>query len=442
MPTGTTGAPQRPLTAPQTYRQLLALRGAAAFFAAASTGRTGVAATGLGLVWLVHGASGSFGAAGAAVAAFAVAEAVAGPQVARAVDRWGQTAVLPAALGVHAVAVLVLVTLVTGAAPGAAVVAAAALAGASAPQLGAMSSVRWALLLRDHRDALPRAFALESLANALAFLAGPVLVSALAAAGRPWAGSAGALVLVVGGGLALSLQRRTAPPGRGAGRRRAVEERPAAPTPAAAPGRRALRRPVPLLLVGASGLLGVHFGGVPLVTAAWGEQLGGPAAAAPLVAASSFAGLAGAWAFGLRTWRTAPLAQVAGAGGFLALGCGLVAAAGAIDVRGGATGTSVALLVGGLVLASVVVPVVVVQVGVVLEREVPRGVLTEALAWTGSASAAGSAVGAAVVGRVVDGAGAGTGAVVLVVVAGLLTGLATWAHRVVSLDRGRLMKHL
>lgn len=408
MTTRTSGAPLRP----ESYRQLLALPGALGFFAAASTGRVGVAATGLGLVWLVHGVSGSFAAAGAAVGAFAVAEAIASPQVARAVDRWGQAAVLPLVLAVHAAAVVVLVVAVTRGAPVAAVIAAAGAAGASVPQLGALSSVRWAVLLDERPGSLPRAFALESLANAVSFLLGPVLVSALAAGAPPWVASAGAAALVVSGGLALAAQRRTAPrPGpRPAGRRR---ERGSQRTDVAP--RRALRRRTPVVLVLCSGLLGVHFGGLQITTAAWGELLGGPGAVAPLVAVSSGAGLIGAWLCGLSTWRTAPLVQVVLAACGVAVGCALVALASAVPGRG-----AVGLLALGLALAGLVVPVVVVQVAVVLEREVPRAVLTEALAWTGSASAAGSATGAAAVGRVVDGAGPGVGAAGLVVVALLL----------------------
>lgn len=412
MHTRRSGAPQRPEDTPgrrpEGYRQLLALPGALGFFAAASAGRVGVAATGLGLVWLVHGASGSFAAAGAAVGAFALAEAVASPQVARAVDRWGQTTVLPVVLAVHAVAVVALLGLVTGGAPSAVVVAAAAAAGASVPQLGALSSVRWAVLLDGHLDALPRAFALESLANAVAFLLGPVLVSALAAGAAPWAGSAGAAALVLGGSLALAAQRRTAP--RPAGRRgaRGSQHTDAAP-------RRALRRRLPVLLVLCSGLLGVHFGGLQITTAAWADALGGPGAVAPLVAVSSGAGLLGAWLCGLRSWRTPPLVQVALAAGGIATGCGLAALA--ADRTGP---LPVALLAVGLALAGLVVPVVVVQVAVTLEREVPRVVLTEALAWTCSASAAGSAAGAALVGALVDGAGPGAGSAALVVAALLL----------------------
>lgn len=76
-------------------RDLLSLPGAAAFSTAASSGRVGVAAAGLGLVRLVTESGGSSATAGAVVGAFAAAEALVAPMVARLEDRWGQTRVLP-----------------------------------------------------------------------------------------------------------------------------------------------------------------------------------------------------------------------------------------------------------------------------------------------------------------------------------------------------------
>ncbi|MFF1262076.1 MULTISPECIES: hypothetical protein [unclassified Streptomyces] len=80
------------------YRPLLNTPGAAAFFFTAAMGRVGIAMTGLGLVWLLHARTGSYGTAGLASACFALAEALIGPQVARLVDRFGQTRVLPFSL--------------------------------------------------------------------------------------------------------------------------------------------------------------------------------------------------------------------------------------------------------------------------------------------------------------------------------------------------------
>ncbi|WP_432189543.1 hypothetical protein [Streptomyces sp. Tue6028] len=73
------------------YRSLLRTPGAAAFFLPASLGRVGVAMTSLSLVRLVHSHTGTFAEAGLVGGGFAVAEALGAPQVARLVDRFGQT---------------------------------------------------------------------------------------------------------------------------------------------------------------------------------------------------------------------------------------------------------------------------------------------------------------------------------------------------------------
>src|SRR5258707_9581874 len=72
-----------------TYRTLLRAPGAAAFFLTAAVGRVGIAMTSLGIVWLVHARTGSFTTAGLVTGGFAVAEAVAGPQLAPLIDPYG-----------------------------------------------------------------------------------------------------------------------------------------------------------------------------------------------------------------------------------------------------------------------------------------------------------------------------------------------------------------
>lgn len=86
---------------PPGYRALLRVPGASAFFFAAAVGRVGLAMTGIGLLWLVHARFGSYGVAGAATAAFALSEALIGPQTARLVDRFGQRRILPFCLADH-----------------------------------------------------------------------------------------------------------------------------------------------------------------------------------------------------------------------------------------------------------------------------------------------------------------------------------------------------
>ncbi|WP_285108167.1 MFS transporter [Promicromonospora sp. MEB111] len=356
------------------YRSLLRAPGAAAFFLAATTGRVGIAMTGLGLVWLLHDRTGSYATAGLAAAVFALAEAVVGPQLARLVDRFGQTRVLPlylVARGAAVVGVLVSTT------PAVAVVAAGC-AGAAVPQLGALSAARWAHLLRGDADDLPSAFSLESLANATSFLLGPVLVTALGAAGRTTAASLLAAGLILAGGTALALQRRTAPPPRrGAGRVRG--ERPA------------LLAPAFLILALLNLAIGLYFGTMGVAVTAFAVGHGIPGAATPLIAAGSVAGLLSGWLYGLRRRRTPARLQLVLATGWL------TATAALLPLAPSAVWLGVAL-----VLTEAAVPPTLVLLTVLTERSVRPSVLTQAFTWNNSASAAGSALAASLAGRAAD----------------------------------------
>src|ERR1017187_2966918 len=124
----------------------------------------------LGLVWLLHARTGSYGTAGLATAGFSLAEALIGPHLARLIDRFGQARVLPFCLLAHGAAIACVLASTTPAAS----ITAATCAGAVVPQLGALSAARWVHLLRGERAGeLPTAFSLESVANATAFLLGP-----------------------------------------------------------------------------------------------------------------------------------------------------------------------------------------------------------------------------------------------------------------------------
>ena len=405
------------------YLQLLALPGAAPFFAAASAGRVGVAATALGLIWLITGSGGSFAAAGTVVGAFALTEAVIGPQVARLIDRFGQTRVLPPVLAVHAIAMGLVVAAASTGASAPVLAVAGAVAGASIPQLGALSSARWVALLEGRRAWLARAFALESLANAIAFLAGPVLVSAVAATGRAWAGTAGAAALVLGGGSALAALRASAPP---VGDPAAGRDREPAARPPRASGLRSARFAA---LVALSAVLGVHFGAVTLSITAWAQQQGSPAVATTLFALSGGAGLVGAWAYGLRRWRAGATTQLCWSVAAVAVGAAAMALIAATSQSGAvaparSVGLGVCLAVIGLA-----VPVVIVQLSVLTEAGLERAVLTQALTWSNSASAAGSAGAGALAGALIDRAGAAAGFLLLAAVGAALLLLAVGARR-------------
>ncbi|MFD9501769.1 MFS transporter [Streptomyces sp. NPDC060035] len=358
------------------YRTLLRTSGVAAFFLPAAVGRLGIAMTGIGIVWLVHARTGSYATAGLVTGGFAVADAVAGPQIGSLVDRFGQTWVLPCVLGAHAGAVALLLA---GAVPD---LVAGVLVGATLPQLGALSAARWSALLSGERAAaLPTAFALEALANGVSYMAGPALVSVLGAAGRPGVGVLLAAALVVGGGLALAAQRRTMPPLSGRAERRHAG--------------RALLRPAFLLQVALGPTLGVFFGAMQVSVAAYAVERGTPDAAALLYFASNCTNLVGGWDYG--TWRHggSPRRHQAAAAVCLTLA--------SLPL----TFLDAPLAVGAtLALTGLAVPVLLILTSVLTESSVPRAVLTQAFAWGNSASAAGIAGAAAVAGRVVDAGGA------------------------------------
>ncbi|WP_129788592.1 MFS transporter [Promicromonospora panici] len=375
------------------YGPLLRTPGAAAFFLTAAVGRVGIAMTGLGLVWLLHDRTGSYATAGLATAGFALAEALVGPHLARLVDRFGQTRVLPFYLLAHGAAVAGLLVSTT---PTAAIVAATC-AGAAVPQLGALSGARWAHLLRGERAGeLPSAFSLESLANATGFLVGPVLVTALGAAGHAVLASAVAAALILGGGAALAAQRRTAPP-------------PARPDADGAPRERSgLLSRAFLLLACLNLAIGLYFGTMGVAVTAFAVGHGVPAAATPLIAASSISGLLAGWLYGLRRHPTPAHRQLVVATTYLTATAVLLPLA-----------PSAVWLGAAVVLTGAAVPPILVLLTVLTERSVRPGVLTQAFTWNNSASAAGSALAASLAGRAADSWGP-SGALAQAPVAGLL----------------------
>ncbi len=395
------------------YRTLLRGPGAAAFFLTGAAGRVGIAMTSLGIVWLVHARTGSYAAAGLVTGGFAVAQAAAGPQVARLIDRFGQTRVLPPVLLAHAGAVATLLALVAAGGPDWLMTAGAVLVGASIPQLGALSAARWAALLPDERaTALPTAFALEALANEAAYLAGPVLVSILGTSGYPAAGTVLAATLVVAGGLCFAAQRRTAPPACGA----ALPHRAA----------RSLLRPGFAVLIGVNLAIGGFFGAMPISVTAFAVEHGAAGATALLFTVSSCASLLAGWVYGVRRWRTPARVQLALVTAGLAVGClPLLVARSPLEL-----GFDVAL-------TGLAVPLILVTGTVMAESVVHRAVLTQAFVWLGSASAVGSAGAAAVAGCAVDAGGAHGGFAVAAAAAGVMAVLAVAGLRVSREPAGR-----
>jgi hypothetical protein len=181
--------------------------------------------------------------------------------------------------------------------------------------------------------------------------------------------------LVVGAGLALAAQRRTAPPTSKKTARRRFK----------------LRAGFALTIL-MNLLIGGFFGAMPVAITAFTVERG--VAGAGIFLASNCAGLLASWLYGLRRWPGTPRIQLALVTSWLAATSLLLLAVNA----------PVAL---GLVVAltGLAIPPTLVLCSLRTESAVDRTHLTQAFVWLNSASAAGSAAAAAIAGHAVDAAG-------------------------------------
>jgi MFS family permease len=192
------------------YRSIFRLPGALPMTSAALVGRMPMAMTGLAVTLLVVGETDRYAVAGAVAGMITLATAVGGPVGAGLADRYGQHRVLPPLVIGGSTALALLTVAVLAGTPLWTWIALAALAGLASPNLGAMIRARWAHVARDPAQ-LGTAFALESTLDEVAFVVGPPLATALAVVIAPWSAIAAGILMALGGGLALAVQRATEP---------------------------------------------------------------------------------------------------------------------------------------------------------------------------------------------------------------------------------------
>ncbi|WP_098022090.1 MFS transporter, partial [Streptomyces sp. wa1071] len=358
------------------YGVLFRTPGSRAFTAAGFVARMPLAMAGIGIIAMVSQMRGDYGLAGAVSATFTLSMALCGPRISRAVDRRGQSRVLPPVAGLSVMALGALLLCARYDAPAWTLFGCAAVAGAM-PNMAAMVRARWTHALTGS-DRLHTAYSLESVVDELTFVVGPALSVALCTALFPEAGPLVAGVLLVLGVLMFVPQKRTEPP-------------VARPTDGHPPTGSAIRsgalRLLALTLVAGGAIVGT----VDVVSVSFAEQQGSPAGAGIVLsvyaAGSAVAGLV----FGALRLRM-PLPRL------LVLG-----------TAGTALTTLPLLLVGDLVTLSAAVflpglffaPTMIVVMGLV-ERTVPPAVLTEGMTWAITGLSVGVASGAAVSGAIVD----------------------------------------
>jgi MFS family permease len=381
------GGPARP------YVEVLRLPGALGFSSAGFVARMPMSMFGLGTVLLITALTHRYGLAGLVAAAGSVGYAVAAPQFAKLADRYGQRRVLRPQVMVFSAATAALMVLAEARAPLTAVVVSSLLAGATMPSVGSMVRARWSALLAD-TTRLHTAFSLESVADEIIFMVGPVLVALLATDVYPAAGLAAALLLCLVGTVFFTAQRRTEPPPRS---RAEGVTTTAGSLPAMA--RAARPRAAELVtLVPVYGLMGAMFAAIELSTVAFAGEHGHRQLAGLVLGVYALGSAVGGLWYGSRHWRS-PLPRR------FVITLGLMTSGVAMFWwQPGFASLFPVIFVAGVAIA----PTLITGYSLIDHLSPPER-RTERMTWLSSAIGVGLAIGAPTAGRLIDESGARAG---------------------------------
>lgn len=348
---------------------------------------------GIGEVLLVSSQTGSYALAGALSATGALANAVFGPVLGRATDRYGQSVVTTILVATHVAALTGFVLLVRGSAPTWALFAAVTLSGGTFPNYGALVRSRWAFLLAGDPPALRTAFAYESVLDEVIYVLGPPIATVLAVSVVDFGALAAVGVLLVVGSVLFLRSRATEPPAGGVSR--------------AGEGS-ALRFPGVLSVTLAFVFLGGLFGAFEVVTVAFADESGVRGWTGLLLGLYALASGASGVVLGAVHIRMPMYRQLLVFSGLMAV------ATVPFPFLRSPWLVGVQCLVAGLAVSPVLI-----NGFALIERLVPNARMTEGLVWTNTGIGVGLAASAALAGSVIDARGASTAYWICVVSAAL-----------------------
>jgi len=391
------------------YREIFRAPGAKGFSAAGFFARLPIAMAPIGIVAMLSQTHGEYWLAGAVSATFALTNAVISPQISRLVDRLGQSAILLPTTIVSVIAFAVLIAAANQAWPAWTLFLSALLA-AAMPSIPAMVRARWTEIFRD-RPELNTAFAFESSADELVYIAGASLSVGLAVSIFPEAGMIVSTVFMALGTLAFLLQRSTEPKVRpvesGSSQRSAIWLRPV--------------QIITLALI----FVGSTFATAEVSAVAITKELGQPEAASLVIGVYAV----GSFVLGLTLGAINPKMplqrQLLIAVGVLALtALPLLVAT-----------TSVALLASAVFVSGVAISPIFITAFGLIERRVPESMLTEGVTWVMTGIGIGMALGAFVSGWVVDNYGPSNGFWVSIAASLLTVAIVSLGQRSLSGER-------
>ena len=358
------------------YRGVLSKPGALGFSAAGALARLPMSMVTLSMILLVTASYGEYALAGRVVAVYAVAQALCAPQLAKLIDRYGQSRVMRPSLAVAITSFLCLLVVANLRVHEAALYAIAVLGGATVGSMGALVRSRWSQTVGTPRE-LHVAFSLESAIDELLFVVGPVLATVLATSFSPTVSLLVAIAASAVGGFWFLSQKGSEPPASGRPERGATRTTIASGTLVA----------VALVFIA----MGIIFGAADVATVAFAEDLGRKSLSGVILGIFALGSLlAGLW-FGAShfagpLWRRFVLGTLA-----LAVGVSMFAFASNLWVL------AIAMFVAGFTIAPTII-----TGNAIVQASVPAERLTEGLSWVGTSIGVGFAIGTSVTGRVVD----------------------------------------
>ena len=365
------------------YAEIFRAPGAKGFSAAAFIARLPMAMAPIGIVAMLSQTHGEYWLAGAVAATFALTNAFVSPQLSRLVDRFGQSAVVAPATIISIAAFLTLIAAVNQNWPIWTLFVSAFLA-ATMPSISAMVRARWSDIFRG-RPELNTAFALESAADELLYIAGASLSVGLAVSLFPEAGMLANTAFLALGTAAFLLQRSTEPKVR--------------PVDAAGPQGSAIRlRPVQIITL-ALVFVGAIFATAEVSSVAITRELGQPGAASLVIGVYAV----GSFVLGLVLGAINPKMPLQRQ---LLIAVSVLAITSLPLVVAGA---SVTLLAVTVFLSGVAISPTFITAFGLIERRVPQSMLTEGVTWVMTGIGIGMALGSFVSGWVIDNFGAQNG---------------------------------
>jgi len=337
----------------------------------------------IGIVAMLSQTHGEYWLAGAVSATFALTNAFVAPQISRLVDRLGQSAIVAPATVISVVSFALLVIASNQNWPAWSLFATAFFA-AAMPSIPAMVRARWTEIFRD-RPQLNTAFAFESAADELVYIAGASVSVGLAVSLFPEAGMIVNTIFLALGTTAFLMQRSTEPKVR--------------PHDSEISQRSAIwLRPVQFITL-ALVFVGATFATAEVSTVAITKQLGQPGAASLVIGVYALGSFVVGLIIGALNPKMPLQRQL-----LVALSVLVVTALPLLVAS-----TSVALLAFAVFLSGVAISPTFITAFGLIERRVPEAMLTEGVTWVMTGIGIGMALGAFVSGWVVDNFGPANG---------------------------------